>query len=272
GLPTWTCQADLQFVIHAGHGEFPKVVVAPGDIAETFLLTRLAFEVAEKLHTQVYILCDKFLLESSQSIPRFSDTWTNERFGFASDVLPEDNSFKRFAFTDDGVSPRSVPGQPHGLQLTNSYEHDEHGYATEESEIAAAMIDKRLRKIELMRPLLPKPMLLGPEHADITFVEWGSTKFVIEEVIRQINAVHPNIVNAIHLQTLMPFHADEFELLAQQSTRLVMVEGNATHQCEQLIREHTGIMMHDRINRYDGRPFFVEDIVAWVEQQHKGVE
>lgn len=273
GLPTWTCQADLQFVLHAGHGEFPKVVVAPGDIVEAFNLTRLAFEIAEKYHTQVYILGDKFLLESSQSVPRFADTWTNERFGFAPDVLLEDNSFKRFALSDsaqNGVSPRSIPGQAHGLQLTNSYEHDEYGYATEESVMTIAMVDKRLKKLDAIRPLLPKPILLGPAQAEITFVEWGSTKLVMEEVIRQANTVQPQLVNAIHIQTAMPFHIDEFTALASQAKKLVMIEGNATRQCEQLIREKTGIVMHDRINRYDGRPFFVEDIIAWIDQ-HKGV-
>lgn len=273
GLPTWTCQADLQFVLHAGHGEFPKVVVAPGDIIEAFNVTRLAFEIAETHHTQVYILGDKFLLESSQSVPRFADMWTNKRFGFAPDVLPEDNSFKRFALSDstqDGVSPRSIPGQAHGLQLTNSYEHDEHGYATEESAMTTAMVDKRLKKLDAIRPLLPKPLLLGPTQAEITFVEWGSTKLVMEEVIRQTNTVQPQSVNAIHIQTAMPFHIDEFTALASQAKKLVMIEGNATRQCEQLIREKTGIIMHDRINRYDGRPFFVEDIIAWVDQ-HKGV-
>lgn len=273
GLPTWTCQADLQFVVRAGHGEFPKVVVAPGDIVEAFHITRLAFEIAEKYHTQVYILGDKFLLESSQSVPRFADTWTNERFGFAPDTLPEDGSFQRFALAaaqQDGVSPRSIPGQAHGLQLTNSYEHDEHGYATEESEMTKAMVDKRLKKLDAIKPFLPKPILLGPENAEITFVEWGSTKLVIEEVIRQTNAVQPQSVNAIHIQTAMPFHVDEFMALAQKAKKLVMVEGNATHQCEQLIREQTGIVMHDRINRYDGRPFFAEDLIAWIDQ-HKGV-
>jgi 2-oxoglutarate ferredoxin oxidoreductase subunit alpha len=260
-------------VVRAGHGEFPKVVVAPGDIVEAFHITRLAFEIAEKYHTQVYILGDKFLLESSQSVPRFADTWTNERFGFAPDILPEDGSFQRFALAaaeQDGVSPRSIPGQAHGLQLTNSYEHDEHGYATEESEMTKAMVDKRLRKLDAVKPLLPKPILLGPENAEITFVEWGSTKLVIEEVIRQANAVQPQSVNAIHIQTAMPFHVDEFMTLAQKAKKLVMVEGNATHQCEQLIREQTGIVMHDHINRYDGRPFFAENLIAWVDQ-HKGV-
>jgi len=270
GLPTWTCQADLEFVLHAGHGEFPKIVVAPGDITESFFTTRLAFEVAETFHTQVYILGDKFLLESAQSVPRFQDTWTNTRSGFAPENLPENNIFQRYAYTENGVSPRSVPGQPHGLYLANSYEHDEHGYATEDSTTTQKMVEKRLKKLEALQPLLPKPLLLGPEKADLTFVCWGSTKLVLEEVARQANAVQPKSVNVIHIQTLMPFHTKEFQALAHNASRLIMVEGNATRQCERLIYAHTGIVMQDRINKYDGRPFYAEDVLTWIDH-HKGI-
>ncbi|HAV14896.1 MAG TPA: 2-oxoacid:acceptor oxidoreductase subunit alpha [Candidatus Pacebacteria bacterium] len=269
GLPTWTCQADLQFVMRAGHGEFPKVVLAPGDIEECFSIARLAFVLAEKFHTQVFILGDKYVLESAQSIVRPAEDWTNTRYSLAQETLPEDNSYKRFAVTPEGFSPRSLPGQPHGLQLTNSYEHDEHGYATEDGAMTKAMVEKRLRKIDAILPFIPKPQLLGPQDAEITFVEWGSTKLVIQEVLRQLNTTHPNTANAIHLHGLMPFPADAFAELAKRAKRLVMIEGNATRQCEMYIREQTGITMRERINRYDGRPFFAEDIVDWVENQKK---
>jgi 2-oxoglutarate ferredoxin oxidoreductase subunit alpha len=265
GLPTWTCQADLQFVMHAGHGEFPKVVLTPGDMNECFQMTRLALMLAEKYHTQVYIMGDKFLLESSQSTPRFPDSYTNQRFSMISEELPVDNSYKRFVVNEDGYSPRSIPGQPHGLQLTNSYEHDEHGYATEDAKMTAAMVEKRLRKLPALSVSTPKPAMLGPADADITFVSWGSTKLVIEEVLRQLNAIKQNTANAIQLSTVMPFHSDEFMTLAKRAKRLVMVEGNAMHQCELLIREQTSLTFKERINRYDGRPFYAEDIVEWFQ-------
>lgn len=271
GLPTWTGQADLQFVLHAGHGEFPKVVFAPGDASEAFLMTRLAFLIAEKFQTQVYILGDKFMLESSHAIPRFQEEFENVRYSMVEGPLPEDNSYKRFVITEEGYSPRSIPGQPHGLQLTNSYEHDEHGYAIEDSKMTIAMVDKRLRKLRGILEYIPKPLLLGPQDAEITFVEWGSTKLVIDEVLRQLNTKKPNTANAIHLHALMPFHADAFSALAKRAKRLVMVEGNATGQCESLIKEKTDVKFSERIRRYDGRPFYAEDIVAWAQKpQDKG--
>jgi 2-oxoglutarate ferredoxin oxidoreductase subunit alpha len=261
GLPTWTCQADLQFVLHAGHGEFGRVVLAPGDMQEAFSLTRLALMVAEQWQTQVYILTDKYLLESAQSIPRPPERFTNNRYSMVAGDLPGDNSYERYQITPAGYSLRSVPGQPHGLQLTNSYEHDEHGYATEEAEMTKAQTDKRLRKLNNVLQFLPAPYLIGPAKAEVTFVSWGSTKLPIQEVVRQMKGQ----ANAIQLTTMAPFPGKEFSRLAKQAKRLVMVEGNATRQAERLIRESTGIKFGERINRYDGRPFYAEDLVSYVQ-------
>lgn len=269
GLPTWTGQADLQFVLNAGHGEFTRVVIAPGDAEEAFRFTRLAFMVAEQWQTQVYILTDKYLIESSMSVDKFKTEYQNTRFNMVAGELPTDNSYQRYAITDSGYSPRSVPGQPHGLQLTNSYEHDEHGFATEDPEMTIKMTDKRLRKLNNVLDFLPKPTLIGPPSADITFVTWGSTKMPIQEALRQLNDGGKNIANAIHLTTLAPFPKGVFTRLANSSKRLVMVEGNIMRQCERLIREHTGIEFKQRINRYDGRPFYAEDIIDYVNKGAK---
>lgn len=265
GLPTWTGQADLQFVLNAGHGEFGKVVLALGDMEDSFKLTRLAFMIAEQWQTQVYLLSDKYLLESAASVPKFNTVFKNNRYNMVSSDLPIDNSYKRYMITDSGYSPRSIPGQPHGLQLSNSYEHDEHGFATEDSDMAVSMIDKRLRKLDNVLSVLPKPTILGPSSADITFVTWGSTKLTMQEALRQINKGGKNIANAIHLTTLAPFPSDAFMALAKSTSRLVMVEGNATRQCERLIRENTGLEFSERLNQYDGRPFYPEDILAFTQ-------
>lgn len=264
GLPTWTGQADLQFVLNAGHGEFKKVVLAPGDMEEAFKFTRLAFMIAEQWQTQVYILTDKYLIESSASVECFGNLYTNNRYNMVSSDLPGDNSYKRYLITKEGYSLRSVPGIPHGLQLANSYEHDEHGYATEDADMTVAMTDKRLRKLNNVGQFLPVPYIIGPAHADVTFVSWGSAKLPIQEAIRQLNVGSKNIANAIQLNTLSPFPTETFMNLVKDTTRLIMVEGNVTRQAERLIREHTGLEFKERINRYDGRPFYPEDIVDYV--------
>lgn len=260
GLPTWTCQTDLQYVMHAAHGEFPRLVFTPGNLEESFKLTRLAFILAEKYHTQAYIITDKLLLESHMTCPTFDQEYTNSRYSFAKDPLPEDNSYRRFEITPEGYSPRSVPGQPHGLSLTNSYEHDEHGFATEKAEMTKQMIDKRLRKWEGMVKEVPPPVLLGPSEAQTTLVCWGSTRMVVDEILRQMNK-EGNKVNAIHILTMLPFKKEEFIALASKTQKLIMIEGNALHQGADHIFTQTGIKIEHHINRYDGRPFYAEEVI-----------
>lgn len=263
GLPTWTSQTDLSFVLNAGHGEFPRVVFTPGTLEECFKMTRLSFLLAEKYHTQCYIIVDKFLLESRMTCPveHIPSIWQNSRFSFAPNSLPEDNSYRRFKVTEEGYSPRSVPGQSHGLQLTNSYEHDEFGYATEEAKLTKDMVDKRARKLLGIAKEVPPPFLLGPETAEITIVSWGSTRLVVEEVMRQVNINGQSNVNCIHLLTMLPFKADEFLALTSKTKKLVMMEENQTRQAARHIRSESGVEFAHHMNRYDGRPFYAEDIV-----------
>ena len=263
GLPTWTAQGDLQFALHAGHGEFPKIVLAPGDMQECFLMTKLAFVLAEQWHTQVYLLTDKYLLESSMSIDVPFMQSINKRYNIIT-KLSKDDSYKRYALTPSGYSPRSLPGTPHGLSLTNSYEHDEYGFATEDSALAKAQLDKRLRKLDDLKSHLPPHTLYGPQTAAITFVSWGSTKLVLSHAINLLNAQNPNTANFIQLGCLMPFDADSFLQLAATSKRLVMVEGNALGQAESLIAEHCQVKFTEHIRKYDGRPFYAEAIVEYV--------
>ena len=265
GLPTWTGQADLQFVVHAGHGEFPRVVFTPGDAEECFNLTRLAFELAEKYHTQVYLIGDKYLLESSMSVARFPEHHQNARFSFAkAEQLPADGSFKRFAITDSGFSPRSVPGMPFGIQLTNSYEHDEHGYATEDAEMARSMVEKRMRKMNGLKNEVPGPIIIGPKDAEVTLLGWGSTKLVLMEVVRMATEKGKS-VNALHLPTIVPFPVEQFTERTKNMKNMIMIEGNVMGQAESIIREQTGVVMTDHLRRYDGRPFYSEEIMQWLE-------
>lgn len=267
GLPTWTAQTDLLYVLNAGHGEFPRIVFTPGTIEECFKLTRLAFLLTEKYHTQAYIIADKYLLESRMTTHMLPANFTNSRYSFASDPLPEDNSYRRFELTDTGFSPRSVPGQAHGLQLTNSYEHDAFGYATEDAVFAKNMIDKRLSKNRGILQEVPGPVLLGPSEADVTLVCWGSTRLVVESALTQINAKKPNTINAIHILTMMPFKIEEFVSLASKAKRLLSVEGNATNQVAKIIRMETGINITEHITRYDGRPLYAEDMITTLKER-----
>lgn len=262
GLPTWTCQSDLDFIIAAGHGECPKIVFIPATAQQHFEQTRLAFYLAEKYHLIVFVLSDKFSLESYMSMPRPDDKYTNRRYSFANDPLPADDSYRRFEVTEEGYSPRSIPGQQHGLSITNSYEHDEFGYATEDAGLTKAMNEKRHRKLKSAAGELPSPTVIGPQNAQLTLLCWGSTRLVLEEVVRRMPQ---GSVNLVHFECVWPFPREAFFHIAQHAEKLVMIEGNATGQMESLIRQETGIQVHHRIRRYDGRPFFVEEIMTELE-------
>lgn len=261
GLPTWTSQADLQFVLRAGHGEFQRVVFTPGTIEEHYQATKLAFDLAEKYQIPVFVLSDKFALESHQTFTEPETMSSVSKHSMVEGELPADKSYRRYKLTEDGISPRSIPGQPNGLQITNSYEHDEFGFATEDAQMTKEQTKKRARKYEGILKEIPEPILLGNEKAETTFVCWGSTINVLKDVVAKTDKA-----NVIHIPTIWPFPKMAFVELVKKAKRLVMVEGNSTGQAEQLIGQETGVRMDDYLRRYDGRPFYVEDILDWLEQ------
>ena len=268
GLPTWTEQADLGFVLTAGHGDTQRVVLTPGTVAEHFELTKKAFYLAEKYHLPVFILSDKFILESHQTIKQPPLEYTQPRQSMIKSA-PKDGSYRRYQITPSGVSPRSIPGQAHGLQLTNSYEHDEFGFATEEIEPTVSQVEKRSRKMAGVTKEIPQPYLVGPKKADTTFVCWGSTINVVSQLIHTQALAKNQTVNAIHLPAMWPFPKKTFTDLANKAHQLVMIEGNQSGQGERLVNQETNIEFADRIHRYDGRPFYVEDLQKWLEGNKK---
>jgi len=261
GVPTWTAQADLQFVVRAGHGDFERVVLTPGDVEEHFNLAIKAFQLAEKYQIPVFILSDKYILESHQTMPIPEGVYKNPHLNMVTtEELPEDNSYRRYKLTEEGISKRSIPGQAHGLQITNSYEHDEFGFATEDAAMIKAQVKKRMKKLDNLVNEIPQPYLVGSEQAEVTFVAWGSTINVLKEVVLKSKKT----VNVIHLPAVWPFPRDSFMKLATAAKRLVMVEGNATGQCQQLIRQETGLEINDYLRRYDSQPFYVDEILEWL--------
>ncbi|MBD3250005.1 MAG: 2-oxoacid:acceptor oxidoreductase subunit alpha [Candidatus Pacebacteria bacterium] len=266
GVPTWTAQADLQFVLTAGHGDFPKVVLTPGTVEEHFDLAQKAVYLAEKYQLPVIILSDKFILESHQTMSQPESRHKLERYSqLEQSELPEDDSYLRYKLTDSGISPRSLPGQKHGLHLANSYEHDQWGYATEDSEPIKAQVDKRDRKMQLVVKEVPEPVLYGPKQAEVTFIGWGSTINVLQEVIKLMQEQGlEGKVNAIHLPCFKPLPVSALKKLTTQAQKLVMVEGNSNGQAENWLKQQAGIQMDDSLRRYDGRPFYAEDLVEYL--------
>jgi 2-oxoglutarate/2-oxoacid ferredoxin oxidoreductase subunit alpha len=258
GMPTWSGQGDLLYMINASQDEFLRVVMTPGDPEEAFSLSKLAQNMAEKYQIPVIILTDKYLSESYFTTNKFADTHQNTRYGFAKPDTTKDQPFKRYQDQDYGISERSIPGQPGGVHLCNSYEHDELGYATEESEERIKQVEKRAKKTKhlLNDPAFTTPILYGPKQADQTIISWGSNKGVILEALKTINST-----NFIHFPIVWPFPKEAFLELIKNTKKLVTLECNSTAQLNKLIGQETGIQIKDKLLKYDGRPFFPSEII-----------
>lgn len=253
GLPTWSEQGDLQFALHAAHGDFPRIVLSAGDSREAFYLTMEAFNLAEKYQTPVIVLIDKNICENDQSFPLFDlSTLKIERGKLVKEKLAE---YKRFALEEDGISPRTIPSLGNFF-IANSYEHDELGYTTEEKEKRNAQMRKRMAKIRTCALKdMPEPDLFGPKRGDLTIVSWGSNKGAILQALKKF----PN-VNFLHLTWLSPFPEAAVRNILAESPYIVDIECNYTGQLAALIRERTGIEITEKMLKCDGRPFYPEEI------------
>ncbi|OQX50469.1 hypothetical protein B5M47_03795 [candidate division CPR3 bacterium 4484_211] len=265
GLPTWTEQGDLRFVLHAHQGSFPRVVAAPGDVAEAFEVTRQCLDMAEKYQLPVIILLDKFLSESYESTDffKFDQTKFHQVEKVKADKVRGD--YQRYAFTSDGVSPRAFPGHPGIVVRANSDEHDPFGFSTEEIEVREKMMEKRFRKLESLKVDLPQPRLYGQDEAPITFVAWGTTKGAVLEAQRILlgEGISTNLVHFVYLN---PFPSEVVGRRLEQCHTVICVEGNYDGLLAGLIREKTGFNIEHKFLKYDGRPFYPEEIVSKVRE------
>jgi len=262
GLPTYTGQTELQFVLHAGQGEFPRLIVAPGDAGEAIAWSAIALEIAWQFQVPAFILPDKTLSEGTWSVdtaalPSREEVPAGPGMA-ASTSLP----YHRYADTPDGVSPPAFPGTPGAVVKVNSYTHDESGYTSEEAEIAARMTEKRLRKQEaLARAMnaLPQVNVLGTADAPVALLCWGSTKGVCAEVGEALG------LRVIQPVVLEPFPTTQLRVALSGATKLICVEENATGQLAAIASEY-GITVDEEILRYDGRPFTYESLLEKVRE------
>ena len=259
GLPTYSGQGDLRFTIHASQGEFPRVVIAPGDVEECFYKTMEAFNVAEKFQIPVIIITDKYLAESHGAAGLFDQNGIGIDRGL---LLPEDEyigeeEYKRHKFTEDGVSPRAMPGMRGAIVRTNADEHDERGYTTDDPELTTKMVDKRFKKLDVLVKELENyetTKFFGPEEADVTILGWGSTKGPTRESMKLLGKEGLK-VNYLQIIYLSPFPSANVQRILKSAKRTVVVENNKTSQLSSLIREHLLMTADHNILKYSGRPF-----------------
>ena len=251
GVATHTSQGDLQFALHAGHGEFPRLVIAPGDVEECFECAADALNLAWKYQIPAIILSDKHLSESYKSV--HLDT-SSKGPDLGKRAVPVDGHYLRYKITDDGISPLAFPGRPGVTVKATSYEHNEAGEATEDPGMVQAMQDKRFRKLEgLYRDFawFPTVKTYGDLNSDIVVLLWGSTKGAMLEAQKQLKAP----VKIVQVVWMEPFDANRVKAELSSARVIIDVEANHTAQLAALVREKTSIEIFNKVLKYDAQPF-----------------
>ncbi|NMB08268.1 MAG: 2-oxoacid:acceptor oxidoreductase subunit alpha [Tissierellia bacterium] len=255
GFPTRTEQGDLRFMIHAGHGEFPRMIMALRSPEDAFYQTTRAFNIAEKYQIPVLLMSDQYLADSKVTEKPFDFSKIEINRYISDGEAVTDEEYKRYKFTETGVSPRILPGKvPGQVVLVDSDEHDEWGNITESAEIRIKMVEKRLKKLEGLMEEVEEPWLIGDEKPENLIVTWGSTYGAVREAVERLMKEGIS-VGALVFGDIWPLPTKKLIELNNGAKKLISIEQNATGQLESLIREEALIKSTHKILKYDGRPF-----------------
>ena len=263
GLPTRTEQADLEFMLHAGHGEFPRAIFTPGTVEECFHLARKSLFLAEKYQTPIFLLTDQFLADTYRAVVPFE---VEALDAVAAGSPPEKMAapYRRYTLTDDGISPRLLPGLSQHLVICDSDEHTSDGHITEDLQVRRQMVEKRLRKLEGLRSEVTAPQYWGDNGPEILLVTWGSNWGAARQAAATLRDQGRQAA-VLHFSQVWPLVAEQFLEILEKTKKVVMVEGNALGQMARLIRRETGFKFPKIIRRYDGLPITPEYILDHVD-------
>jgi 2-oxoglutarate ferredoxin oxidoreductase subunit alpha len=257
GLPTRTAQSELFMVLFAGHGEFPRVIFAPGNIDELFYLTVKAFEIADKYQIPSFILTDQYILDTYYIVKPF-DLSQIDNHSYA-EIIKGD--YKRYEYTETGVSKRAIPFDSESVVIYNGNEHDEYGDIIEDRKNAKAMQEKRIRKLKyLLKDAIP-PKIIGDMEAENIVICWGSTVNTILEAVKRLKLRN---LSVCHFSQVYPLK-DEWKNIFLNK-KIISIEGNITGQLANLISMKYKLDVQNKILKYDGRPFSVEEIMDELEK------
>jgi 2-oxoglutarate/2-oxoacid ferredoxin oxidoreductase subunit alpha len=254
GLPTRTEQADIELALYAGHGEFPRIVFAPGTLEQAFYLTARAFNLADRFQMPVFVLSDQYLVDSYYNTAAFDTSKVKvEKY-----IVKTTTDYKRYEMTPTGISPRGIPGFGRGLVCVDSDEHDAEGHITEDLKLRTRMVDKRLRKLESAKAEIVEPQLYPKGKYKNLVVCWGSTYPVVKEAIELLDRSDTSL---LHYSQIYPLHKKTADYLSK-AKKVIIVEGNATAQFAKLIKLHAGFDIEHKILKYSGLQFSVEEATA----------
>ncbi|MDR7869323.1 MAG: 2-oxoacid:acceptor oxidoreductase subunit alpha [Tissierellaceae bacterium] len=267
GLPTRTEQADLDFVLFSGHGEYPKMIIAVKNAEDAFYQTTRAFNLADKYQVQVIILSDQYLADATQTIPPYDfSRVTIERHLMTKEELG-DEEYKRYKPVENGISPRIIPGKiENALVRVESHEHNEYGHITESAEVRTAMQNKRMKKLEGLTSEIQEPDYFGVESPETLLIGWGSMYGPIKEAVNMLKRDGESI-GALIFGDLFPLPTRLLKKYSECAKKLVNVEMNSTGQLARLIRQETGIFLEHSILNYNGRQMDSYTVYSRVKEE-----
>lgn len=262
GEPTKNEQSDLNHVVYGSHGEFPRLVIAPGTPEESFDLTARALNLAETYQLPVFILQDQALCQNSASVKPFDIASVSVQRGklMSDEELAKLDVYKRYQFTDDGVSPRSIPSQEGGLSQVTGNEHNEFGLVSTDNTNRLRMMHKRMGKMEHAKKDLPRGNNFGSKNAKIGIIGFGSTYGAIMESLQQLSEKGVN-VRFHQIRTIWPLLDDDIKAFLDQLETVFVIENNYQGQLAALIK--SALENSDKIRsitKYDGSTFKPKEI------------
>lgn len=267
GLPTWTSAGDLNIAVYAGHGEFARLVLAASDIETCYTLTQKAFNLAEKYQIAVMVLTEKQIAESLFQVDKMPENLPIERHILSDEEAKNVKSSDRYKLTENGVSPRWLPGQSDAVYNANSDEHLGDGSLTEDAEPAKAIYYKRILKEKYLLEDLEEPVIYGsqPQDSDIAFVGWGSVKNTVLDAMPMAEKLGIK-VSYLHYENLYPVKTKVLSEYVANAKNVVLIENNATGQLGHLLTSKTGILFEKTFFKWDGRPFFLEEVLEYIKE------
>lgn len=275
GLPTRTEQADLLFGLFAGHGEFPRIVFAPGNPQQVFKLVNKAFDMTEKYQVPAIIMSDQLLADSSWSLDGIDlAQFKYNDYRVRGEEFKDLKEYERHALTPSGISPMAVPGDGRLLVVTDSDEHDQSGHITEDAEMRRLMVEKRYtNKLPQILNEIEPPMLYGEQQPEIVLVGWGSNYGVLKECVDGLS--EGNSIAMMHFSEIAPFPTagrDKFMGVLERARMTICVENNASGRFASLVRMETGYKFERSIHKYTGRPFTLEELLEDIDGHISGVQ
>ncbi len=267
GLPTKTEQGDLNLVLGASQGDFPRIVLAPRNVYDTFLLTREAMNLAEKYQTPVIVMSDLYLAEHLETVDKFDFNFKIDHGLRATDNM---KNYKRYEYTQNGISPRAIPGQPGLMHNEDSDEHSESGDVVSDAEtdpkLRIAIMEKRMRKLDSYVKEMPPTDTYRLDDAEYAIVQWGSTQGVVEEAVDILRNKGVR-AGVIEINRVFPLNPDIPRLLKNKK-KIIVVENNFTGQFNRLLKSEF-LVSTSLIRKFDGEAFYPGALAEELEQEIK---